>query len=212
MSSKESFSGSLVSDPTQRTILAAYQRAFNNKFKTRRVAEKICAHDPEALETTKNFLTHRFLKKSIIDTVIWRIRHDTPQDYAACIQYISDHYEEALALRAELKPLQTYVSLCGALAGLASYAGHENFTKEHRSALLAAVYTFMANSDDSELTYNNVDRYVRLNNGELLEFIEEYAEDAARVKHVMTSQRLVRPAAIQAALAGNTTTLVNGAL
>lgn len=207
-----SFSSTLTSDPAQRSILAVYQRAVNNKIKTRLAAEKLATHDPAAIKAAQDFISQDIFPKSVIETLIRRIRHDDPLQFSAWIGYMIDHYDEALALRAELKPQQTYVGMCGIISGLARYNGHENFTKEHRSLLLAAVYTFMANNDDSELTYNNVDRCVRLNNGELLEFIDEYAENAARIKQVMTSQRIVRPAEIEAALAGNTTTLVNGAL
>jgi hypothetical protein len=140
------------------------------------------------------------------------LRHDDPRYFAAWIGHLADHYYEALALRAALKPGQTYVSLCSVIAGLSQYSGHEHFTKEHRSALITAVYTFMGNADDSELTYNNVNNYVRLNNGELLEFIYEKSEDATRITDIMTSQRLVRPAEIEAAMAGNLSTLISGSL
>lgn len=214
MSSKSgSYVSTLTTDPTQRRILGVYQRVVHNKVKTGMAAEKISRHDTDALETTSVFLCHKPLPKSVIETVIRRIRHDDPQNYSAFIRYMADHYDEALALRSKLIPQQTYVSLCSVIAGLARYGGHDTFPPEHRSALLTAVYVLIvAKSADEELTYNHRDRYVRLTNGELLELIHEHSDNTARLREVMVRHLIVRPAEIEAAMAGSGGTLINGSL
>ena len=214
------FISSLTSDPLHARIISVFYPSALSQHKADLLSKSLLNHSADSLEATAFFLQYNgvqksdSLKKSITTAVYKRLRYWEPDSYTHWITDMNEHLDEALELRRVLKNnQQTYKAVCDIIGGLSNYAGHEQFTKAQKSCLITAVYVHMQGVEYGEgLDYNWRGHWVRLTNGELLEYILEYPEAANSIRKHMVEKMIVRPAEIEAAMNGANGSLIKGSL
>jgi hypothetical protein len=202
----------LTEDPAERTVLKALLIGIKSKYKVKMTAEKLPRHSRDAVRMTADFLQRPSLIKSFNIIVMKKLRYQSPQDYAHWIEDLTNNYDYALGLRLRFKPTQTYKALGDYMAGLSHYAGGymaNELTADQKSCLIALSYV---TSDSDAFIYEWDAHFVRLTDSEMVEYICDHPEKAAAFRELITERSLVRPAELEAALAGSTSPMLNGSL
>jgi hypothetical protein len=202
----------LTGDPVERAVLKTLLIQIKNKYKVKMTAEKLANHNRDAVRMTEELLQRPKLVKSFYIIVMKKLRYQSPQDYAYWIEDLTNNYDYALDLRLRFKPTQTYKALGDYIAGLSHYAGGymaNELTADQKSCLIALSYV---TSESDAFIYEWDAHFVRLTDSEMVEYICDHPEKAAAFRELITERLLVRPAELEAALAGSTSPMLNGSL
>jgi hypothetical protein len=217
MSTKYSqFVMDLTNDPDEREVLKRLLHSLGNKYKVKMTAEKLPLHDREVMRMTATFLNRPALIKSFFVIVMTKLRYQSPDNYAAWISDLSNNFEDALLMRLRFKPTQTYKALGDYIAGLNRFEHGSQLTAEQKSCLLAASYVTNSPTgvivSEEAFFYDWDENYVRLADCDLVTYICENPEKASMIREIIIKHLVLRPAEIESALIGDTSTLLVGSL
>lgn len=204
----------LTEDPNERAVLKSLLIGIRNKYKVKLTSGKLPQHDRDAIRMTAEFLQRPELIKSFYVIVMKKLRYQSPEVYRQWIEDMTGNYDYALSLRKRFKPTQSYKALGDYMAGLSRFSG--DLTAEQKTCLVALSYVTNSPSGayvgEEAFIYNWDDHYVRLQDSAMVEYICHHPEKAVMVTGLITESLVIRPAEVEAALAGGTSSLLNGSL